>query len=115
MSLQAATNVFETLATSDTEIEVTVGGATVVAVPAVSAMATPTVAAIPLQHCGGLFTACTVNCTKVYKITQVQSGAQYLPLFSRTDHILFDFRVPTRRPWRGLFCDGMCKRKRLHR
>ena len=87
MSLQAATNVFETLATSDTEIEVTIGGAAV-AVPAALAMATPTVAAIPLQHCGGLFTACSVDCKKIYKITQVQSGAQCLSLVSRTDHTL---------------------------
>lgn len=72
--LQAAVNVFQTLATSDTEIVVTIGGARVSA-PAATAMAAPSVAEIPLQHCRGLFARCSAYCTKVYKITQVQSGA----------------------------------------
>ena len=66
-------NIFETLATSDTYIEVTVGGE-MVSTPASTAMTSPSVAEIALQHCAGLFTACFADCSKIYKVIQVQSG-----------------------------------------
>lgn len=80
--LQAVTNMFATLKESTVPIEVSVGGVVVASAAPADTMAAPTVVEVPPQHCGGLFAACDADCKQVYKVTQVQSGAARLSLFS---------------------------------
>jgi hypothetical protein len=68
----AAANIFETLASSAKELSVSVGGENVTV--STEEMSRPSFYLIPLQHCAGMFSSCTDDCIKTYKITQIRSG-----------------------------------------
>jgi hypothetical protein len=72
--IQAAADLFETLAATNEPIEIEFAQGTISVNPA-TAMKSPTVYTIPAQDCRGVWLQCTTNCTRTYKIYQIQSGA----------------------------------------
>ncbi len=71
---QAAADLFETLAAQAEPIEIETGEGTIAVSPSVS-MSPPTVFTMPAQDCRGVWLQCSANCTRTYRIHQIQAGA----------------------------------------